>query len=589
MRISQLLGRTLRQEPAEVETPSHRLMMKASLIAPLSAGVYSYLPLGWRALRKIEQVIREEMDAAGGQEVMMPVLQPIELWEETDRRRAFGPTLFTTTDRKERVLCLGPTHEEVVTLLVRRHVQSYRDLPLRLYQIQTKFRDEPRPRGGLMRTREFTMKDLYSFDAGEDGLEASYQAMMAAYYRIFQRCGLQAIAVEADSGAIGGKDSHEFMVVAESGENDIIFCTSGDYAANVERAQSVKPPIPLESPLPLEHISTPGVKTIEDLAHFLGIPQSRTLKAVFYMADASLVFVVIRGDLEVNEVKLKNALHCFELRLADDEEVAQAGLVAGWASPVGLKGVRAIADDSILLGSNFVAGGNSPDTHLRNANYPRDFSVEQVLDIATAQPGHACPRCGSGLRQTRGIEVGHVFKLGTFFSQRLGATYLDREGTQRPIIMGCYGIGVGRLLAAAIEAHHDDKGIIWPVSIAPYHIYLCPLNLDQAPVREAAESLYQELTQRGFEVLYDDRTDSPGIKFNDADLLGMPLRLTVSPRTLREGVVEVQSRQDGRRDYIPRENVVRLLGVRLRALARKTTGQGNAPRFGILSAPSKTR
>ncbi len=568
MRMTQLLGRTLRQEPAEAETPSHRLMLKASLIQQVAAGVYTYLPLAWRSLRKIEQIIREEMDAAGGQEVLMPALQPVEIWEETDRRRAMGPVLFTVTDRKDHVLCLGPTHEEVVTLLVRRHVQSYRDLPLRIYQIQNKFRDEPRPRGGLMRAREFAMKDLYSFDADDAGLDASYQAMMSAYYNIFRRCGLQAIAVEADSGAIGGKESHEYMVVADSGENDVIFCSQCSYSANAERAQSVKAPLPVEAPLPLEPVSTPGMKTIEEVAGFLGVPRSRTLKAVFYMADGQMVFAVIRGDLEVNEVKLKNALHCFDLHLATDQEVAAAGLVAGSASPIGVKGVRVIADDSIQLGSNFVVGANKADTHLRNANYPRDFSVDQLLDIAATQAGHACPRCGGALRQTKGIEVGHVFKLGTFYSQRLGATFLDKEGTQQPIIMGCYGIGVGRLLASAVEAQHDDKGIIWPVSIAPYHVHICALNVDQPPVRQAAESLYQELTALGLEVLYDDRSESPGVKFNDADLLGMPLRLTVSPRTVRDNVVEVQARRDGKREYLPREKAVEQLQSRLRALAQ---------------------
>ncbi len=490
----------MRQRPAEAENVSHQLLLKAGMIHQLAAGVYSYLPLALRALQKIENIIREEMNAVGGQELQMPVLQPLEMWRETERDLAFGKSLFTLSDRRERPLVLGPTHEEVITELVKRNVQSYRDLPLLLYQIQTKFRDEPRPRGGLMRVREFGMKDLYSFDTDEEALNITYQKMIGAYKRIYERCGLDSVVVEADSGAIGGKESHEFMVIAESGEDVILNCSKCDYAANVEKAESVKPrggEVGGESEksemLPMEEVATPGKITIKEVSSFLGIPESQTLKAVFYAADGDIVFVAIRGDLEVNEVKLKNALGCHELRLAQEEEVAKAGLVAGSASPLGLSGVKRVGDRSITLGANLVAGANKPDTHMRNVNYPRDFAIDLMVDIATAQAGDGCLRCGAPLLTTRGIEVGHVFKLGSFFSERMGATFLNRDGVARPILMGCYGIGIGRLLAAAIEQYHDENGIIWPTPIAPYQVHLCPLSTDNEEVAARAESLYAKL------------------------------------------------------------------------------------------------
>jgi prolyl-tRNA synthetase len=559
MRLSNLFGKTLRQEPAEAETPSHRLLLKSGMIYQVAAGVYSYLPLAWRALRKIENIIREEMDNAGGQELQMPVLQPLELWEETGRDLAFGKSLFTLRDRKDRRLCLAPTHEEVITEMARRNVNSYRDLPLLLYQIQTKFRDEPRPRAGLIRVREFAMKDLYSFDVDEEAANKSYQVMTQAYRDICARCGISALLVEADSGAIGGKESHEFTVVAESGEDEIIYCSKCGYTANVERASFAKPRLEVEELSPLEEVATPGVKTIEEVANFLGVPRSKTLKAVFYSADGELVFVTIRGDLEVNEVKLKNALKCVELRLASEEEVAAGGLVAGSASPVGISGIKKVADESITMGSNFVVGGNKPDTHLKNANYPRDFQVDLITDIALAQAGYSCPECQGGLLSTRGIEVGHLFKLGTIFSDRLGAYYLDRDGSQKPAVMGCYGIGIGRLLAAAIEQNHDENGIIWPVPIAPYHIYLCALSLDEPEVASEAEALYHKLTAQGFEVLFDDRLESAGVKFNDADLLGLPIRLTLSPRTLKSRSAEIKRRAEKKPELVPLEEVTERL------------------------------
>ncbi len=551
MRVSKLFGKTQREIPAEAETVSHQLLLRAGMISQVAAGVYSYLPLAWRVLKKIENIIRDEMDSAGGQELTMPVLQPLELWQESGRDIAFGEGLFTLSDRRGRKLALGPTHEEVITQLVSRNVQSYRDLPQLLYQIQTKFRDEPRPRGGLIRVREFIMKDLYSFDTDDDGLDLSYGKMLQAYQNIYTRCGLPTMLVEADSGAIGGKDSHEFMVITETGEDEIIYCDNCKYTANADKAQSIISKIEDEPLLPLEEVATPGMATIEEVSGFLKVPQSKTLKAVFYSADGKLAFVVIRGDIEVNEVKLKNVLHCSELRLATEAEVTEAGIVAGSASPVGISGIKVIADNSITSAANFVAGANKPDIHLKNVNYPRDFNVDLITDIARARAGDGCPRCGGKLSSRHGIEVGHVFKLGTFLSEKLNALFIDDRGTSHPIVMGCYGIGLGRLLAAAIEQNHDDKGIIWPMPIAPYHIYLCPLYREGSKVSEVAEKLYVELEAEGLEVLFDDREESPGVKFNDADLLGIPIRITISPRTLESDSVELKLRSEKESQLLP--------------------------------------
>ncbi len=563
MYFSRLFGRTLKEIPAEADSISHQYLVRAGMVQQIAAGIYAYLPLGWRVLKKIEKVIREEMDRAGGQELMMPSLQPIELWETSGRLPSFGKTMFTVTDRKEHKLALGPTHEEVITELVRRYVQSYRDLPLFPYQIQNKFRDEPRPRSGLLRVREFIMKDLYSFDTDEEALDKSYRQMASAYKSIYSRCGLPAIMIEADSGAIGGKDSHEFMLITESGEDTIIHCEDCHYAANLEKAQSRKPEIAAEAPQPLEELSTPGIKTIEEVASFVGVPENKTLKAVFYVANGELVFVIIRGDLDVNEIKLNNLLKSTDLHLATEPEVQAAGLVAGAASPVGLKGVRIIADDSIKLGSNFVAGANKPDIHLKNVNYPRDFDVDIIADIASAKAGHCCPKCEKTLSARNGIEVGHIFKLGTFLSERLGAYYLDRDGTSRPIVMGCYGIGVGRLLAAAIEQNHDDKGIIWPLPIAPFQVHICPLRIAETEISKAAQQLYTDLYNKGIEVLLDDREESPGVKFKDADLIGIPLRVTLSPRTLENMSVEVKWRNEEKAQLLPLEGIAENISTML--------------------------
>jgi len=432
------------------------------------------------------------------------------------------------------------------------------------YHIQTKFRDELRPRAGLIRVREFTMKDLYSLDVDEEGLDRSYNKMLQAYQNIYTRCGLPALLVEADSGAIGGKDSHEFTVITESGEDEVIYCPDCKYAANADKAQSIKGEIKGGEPLPVEEAETPGMTSIEQVSGFLKVPQSQTLKAVFYIADGRLIFVVIRGDIEVNEVKLKNVLHCLELRLATEAEIVAAGIVTGSASPVGITGIKIIADDSITSGANFVAGANKPDAHLRNVNYPRDFKADLVADIALARAGEGCPRCQGKLSSAHGIEVGHIFKLGTFISEKLGASFIDPEGASRPIVIGSYGIGLGRLLAAIIEHSHDDKGIIWPLSIAPYHIYLCPLYLENPQVATTAENVYAELEAQGLEVLFDDRKESPGVKFNDADLLGIPIRVTISPRTLGANSVEIKRRSEKESQLLPLEEIA----ARLKELTR---------------------
>ncbi len=542
--MSHLFGRTLREVSQEAEMASHRLLLRAGMIRQLAAGIYTYLPLAWRVLRKIEEIMREEMDAIGGQEISMPVVQPAELWQESGRWHELGPVLFRLRDRANRDLVLGMTHEEVITDLVRREVNSYRQLPFMLYQIQTKVRDEPRPRGGLVRVREFIMKDGYSFHADEADLRAYYPQVYQAYASIFRRCGLDALVVEADPGMMGGSLSHEFMLVTEAGENSLAICGGCDYAANAEVASFRKKSFPLEREEEILEVATPGMKTIEAVADFLEVESSKTLKAIFYSANGEVTFAVIRGDLEVNETKLANALKVPELRLASEEELAAAGLVAGYASPIGLEGrVKVVADDSILLGNNFVAGANREGYHLKNVNYPRDFKVDLLTDIALVQGGEFCPRCEGRLRVTRGIELGHIFQLGTKYSEALGATFSDASGRQKPIVMGCYGIGLGRLMAACVEQNHDDFGIIWPVSIAPYQLHLIGLGMADGEALKRAEELYRRLKDKGYAVLYDDREESAGVKFNDADLIGIPLRLTVSQRTLKENGVEVKLRE----------------------------------------------
>ena len=535
-------------------------MLRSGMMMQVAAGVYSYLPLALRSIRKIEQIVREEMNAAGGQEVLMPTLQPLELWRLTGRDEAFGQNLFRLFDRRERGMVLAPTHEETVTAIAAAHVESYRDLPLTLYQIQTKFRDEPRPRAGLLRGREFSMNDAYSFDANQESLDATYQRMREAYRNIFRRCGLPTMEVEADSGAIGGKDSHEFIMPAESGEDVILVCEESSYAANVERATSIIDPAPEGAPLEMAMVDTPGVTTIADLAKLLGIPESQTLKAVFYQADGETVLVTIRGDIEVNEVKLKNHLHANDLRLANADEAVAAGLTPGSTSPVGLSGVRRIADSSMLQGANFAAGANQPGRHYVDVNYPRNFEVDEITDIATAREGDTSPDSKGRLTAVRGIEVGHVFKLGTFFTEAMGVEYSDESGKLNPVLMGCYGIGVTRVLAAAIEQNHDDKGVIFPAPIAPFQVHLLALNADDEQVKAAAAALYEQLEAAGYETLYDDRVESAGVKFNDADLLGLPVRVVVSPRNLKQGIVELKHRRDSEAVQAPPDQVLSMVG-----------------------------
>jgi prolyl-tRNA synthetase len=543
MRMSRMFGKTLRNAPAEAETANHQLMLRAGLVQQLAAGIYSYLPVGYRVMRKIEQIIREEMDRAGGQEVVMPTLQPAELWEASGRARTMSDVLFHLKDRRDRDYVLGPTHEEVVVDLFKRQVQSYRDMPLMVYQIQTKARDEARPRGGLMRVREFTMKDAYSFDANWESLDTTYETTRAAYTRIFERCGVPVITVLADSGAIGGKDSEEFIFLTDVGEDTALLCPACGYAANEEKAGQRKREAAPEDALPLEEVATPGQKTIDDLVKFLGVRHERTLKAVFYEADGAPVFVAIRGDLDVNEAKLRNALKAGELALLDDDGVRKHGLVAGSASPVALSGITIVADDTAISSPNLVAGANKPDVHYKNVNHGRDWKADVVTDISLAEAGSACPNCGAALEAKRGVEMGHVFKLGTVYTERLSASFADEAGELKPAIMGCYGIGVGRVFASAIEANHDERGIVWPRELAPYDVHLVGLGFDKPGVRESAEQVYQQLVDAGIDVLYDDREEgSAGVKFNDADLLGMPVRVTVSPRSIENGGAEVKRR-----------------------------------------------
>ncbi len=559
MRMSKLLFKTLREAPAEAEMPSHQLLLRAGLVSPLAAGLYSFTPIGWRVFRKVENIIREEMDRSGAQEVHLPAMHPIELWEQSGRAAAMGATLFRLEDRRERMFALGPTHEEVMSVLAARSIQSYRDLPVTLYQIQTKFRDEVRPRGGLIRLREFTMKDAYSFDPTWEALDASYAAAYDAYVRIFERAGVPVIPVEADSGAIGGKDSQEFVYLTPNGEDAVLVCPNCGYAANAEKADFRRPPPVGGEPLPMERVHTPGQKTIAELANFLGIEERQTAKAVFFRADGKPVFAVIRGDLDVNEIKLKNALKAMDVDPMDEPTVIKAGLVAGSASPIGISGMTVVADTSIPEATNLVAGANEDDWHLKNTNYGRDWQADLVADIALAREGDACPRCGTPLEVRRGIEMGHVFKLGTMYAEALDVLYENEAGERKHVVMGCYGIGVERLIAACIEANHDENGITWPASVAPYDVHIVALNLGQEAVASTLADLERDLEAAGLSVLIDDRDESAGVKFKDADLLGIPWRVTVSPRALERGGVELRNRSTGETDIVPAAGIANRL------------------------------
>jgi prolyl-tRNA synthetase len=544
---------TMREEPAEAEVVSHRLMLRAGMIRKLAAGVYSLLPLGVRAIQRLERIIREEMNRAGAQEVYLPALQPAELWQQSGRWEFYGPELMRLKDRHERDFCLGPTHEEVITSLVAGEVRSYRQLPLNLYQIQTKFRDEIRPRFGVMRGREFSMKDAYSFDRDEAGAEESYRAMYRAYQEIFRRCGLRFKPVEADSGPIGGSFSHEFMVLAETGEDAVISCTGCSYAATMEKAELPPPSTtPSAEPGLPEKVATPGMRTVEEVCAFLEIGPERLVKTLIYRADGELVAVLVRGDRQMNEIKLKNYLKVNVITPSNADDIAAAtGAPVGFAGPVGLKGVRILADQEVMAMGDAVTGANEADAHLRHVRPGRDFAPAAAADLRAAVAGDSCPRCGAVLTVTRGIEVGHVFKLGTKYSQSLGARFLDEKSQERLCIMGCYGIGVGRTVAAAVEQNHDQKGIIWPVALAPFPVTILSLKIDDPATMEVSERLARELEASGWEVLWDERDERPGVKFADAELTGVPLRVTVGPRSLKEGKVEAKVRRTGAEHSFP--------------------------------------
>ena len=549
MRMSALLAPTLREQPAEAESDSHRLMLRAGLIRKVSAGIYTYMPLAFRVIRKISEIVRQEMDRAGAQELQLPIVQPAELWLATGRWQEYGPEMFRLRDRHGREFCLGPTHEEIITALVKAEVRSYRQLPLMLYQIQNKYRDEIRPRFGVIRGREFIMKDLYSFDRDEAGLEISYQKMYEAYVRAFRRCGLQTRAVEADPGAIGGDVTHEFMVLSPIGEAQVVYCRRCDYAANVERAPVAPPPHAAgseEAVPPAERVATPAVRTIDELTAFLGVAAERVLKTLIYLVDGQPVAVVVRGDHRLNEVKLGRLFGTSRIEAAPPELIERrTGAPAGYVGPVGLEGMEVVADPWAMAVADAVTGANAADAHLIHVVPGRDFRPTRVADVRVAEPGDACPRCGGTLETSAGIEVGQIFKLHTKYSEALGATFLDEDGKEKPVVMGCYGIGITRTMAAVIEQHHDERGIIWPVTVAPYHAIVVAVNSRDARQAQAAERIYRELAERGVEVLLDDRDERPGVKFNDADLMGFPYRITVGSRLAASGEVEARRRRDG--------------------------------------------
>ena len=559
MRYSQLFLPTLKETPAEAEVISHRLMLRAGFIRKLSAGVYTYLPYGLAALRRVEQIVREEMNRAGAQELLMPMVQPADLWKETGRYEKYGPELLRFTDRHERESCLGPTHEEVITDIVRRELHSYRDLPVNLYQIQTKFRDEIRPRFGLMRGREFVMKDAYSFDVSDEQAEVSYMKMYEAYKRIFTRCGLTFRAVQADSGAIGGNFSQEFMVLAKTGEDTIVVCTACEYAANMEKAEvRISAGEDAAVMLEPEKVETPGRRKVDSVCEFLGIEASRLIKTMVYLADGKPVAVLVRGDREVQEVKLKNLLGVADIELADDKQTFDAtGVPTGYIGPVGLA-IRLVADQEVAGMRNAVSGANEKNFHLRNVNPGRDFQVESYADLRRITTDDPCPLCGGRLELTEGIEVGHIFKLGTSYSEKMQAVFQDSDGSEKPFVMGCYGIGVSRVVAAAIEQNHDDNGIIFPVPLAPFQTIILNLDPRDEQIDTAARKLYADLVRQGVDVLLDDRDERPGAKFKDADLLGIPYRITVGKKYLQGGMVELRIRKTG---VVEEVSLDRLLSV----------------------------
>ncbi len=562
MRLSQMIGQRLKEAPRDAQTPSHIFLVRGGYVRPVSAGIYTLLPLAKRVTAKIEQIIREEMNGIDGQEVLMPVVNPRDLWQESGRDQAIGAELLRFEDRNGKGMVLAMTHEEAVCHMARTEISSYRQLPCMVYHIQTKYRDEARPRAGLIRVREFTMKDGYSFHVDKPCLAAYYERVHGAYERIFQRVGLtDCISIQSDTGMIGGDVSHEFMAIADCGEDTLFVSPNAEYKANRDIAVS-KPGYVQEDPLPLEKVHTPGKESIEDVADFLGMDPSQTGKAVFYVQpDEQLVFVMIRGDIEVNETKLCNYLKVPELAFANDVQIRDIGAEPGYASimDIDFDRVRVVVDPSAAESSNLVVGANEPDYHIKNFNFERDAKGGEVVDIATVREGDPCPVTGEPLRMLRGIEVGNIFQLGNKYSDAMNCTFLDQNGKARTMVMGCYGIGVGRTMAAVVEQCHDKYGPVWPKSIAPYQVHICALNPKKAGVSETAESLYAELQGKGVEVIYDDRGEKAGFMFNDADLIGVPLRLIVSPKTVAENCVEFKTRDGSRRELVSRDTVVEFI------------------------------
>jgi len=570
MRYSKYFIPTHKEAPSDAEVISHQLMIRAGMIRKLTSGVYTYLPLCLRSIRKVEDIIREEMNRAGAIEILMPAVQPAELWQESGRWDHYGRELLRFKDRHDREACFGPTHEEVITDLVRKEIHSYKQMPINLYQIQTKFRDEIRPRFGIMRGREFIMKDAYSFDVDEEGANLSYEAMYEAYTRIFERCGLKFRAVEADTGTIGGSYSHEFMVLAETGEDQVINCTECDYAANLERAEVKSSQTLSESDVkdlnPIMEVGTPGIKTVEEVTAFLSVSPSQLIKSLIFAVDGEEIAVLIRGDHELNEAKLKSLLGAQTVELASERVVEEiTGAPIGFAGPVGLN-VKIVADHALKGMRNFVTGGNRKDLHLRNVNMKRDFEVDLLGDLRIITPQDSCPRCGKKIEFGRGIEVGHIFKLGTKYSQALKAVFLNRQGKEAPIIMGCYGIGVGRTVAAAIEQNYDKDGIIFPIPIAPFEVTILPLQMHDTGVVETAEKIYTELLDVKVDTLLDDRDERAGVKFNDADLLGIPIRVTVGVKGIKGGQVEIKLRSETESFFVPINNAASSIKEKVEAL-----------------------
>jgi prolyl-tRNA synthetase len=575
--MSRLLSQTLREAPSDAEITSHKLLVRAGYIRQLASGIFTAMPLGKRSLTKIENIMRDEMDAIKGQEMLMPVVHPAEIWQVTGRWEKVGPEMGRFHDRNGRDMVLAITHEEAVAEIIKDEIQSYRQLPMLVYHIQTKWRDDPRPRAGLIRVREFTMKDSYSLDKDWEGLDEQYKNHYQAYFRIFGRCKLPVIAVESDVGMMGGNMAHEYMYLTPVGEDTLLLCDACGYSANRQIAEFNKQPSDSEKALKKEKVSTPEMKTIAELAEFLDVPERKTAKAVFMIASVledgeekeKLVFAILRGDMELNETKLVNAVGAKSLRPAEEDEISASGAVPGYASPVGLKNILVVVDDLIPDSPNLVAGANQEGYHFINVNYGRDYEADIVTDIAAAQDGDCCLNCGASMRAVRGVEVGNIFKLGTWYSEAVGATFQDADGEEKPVVMGSYGIGSGRLLASVVEEYNDEYGLILPVSIAPYEIHLVELigsKDDSGKVKEISEKLYQDLQQAGLEVLFDDRDESPGVKFNDADLIGIPLRITVGNRALKEGGVEVKLRHKKDKELVPLDNVIETVQVMISEL-----------------------